>query len=52
MMNIGPEEAGRLDLHTYEGLLHNWNKLHATDAPDAAPDMGRLRTFMEAHLVH
>lgn len=51
-MHIGPEEAGRLDLKTYEGMLHHWNKLHAIDEPEAAPDLDRLRIFMEAHSIH
>lgn len=51
-MHIGPEEAGRMDLKTYEGVLHNWNKMHDTGKPDTAPDMGRLGAFLDAHSVH
>ena len=52
MMNIGPEEAGRMDLWTYQALLHNWNLAHSADTsakPLTAGQKDRLERAMKAH---
>lgn len=52
MMNIGPEEAGRMDLWTYQALMHNWNRAHSSDAVPKPLDpskAARLDRAMKAH---
>lgn len=52
MMNIGPEECGRMSLWDYGALLWAWNKAHDPD-PQASRkpvDIDRLRRFNRAHL--
>jgi hypothetical protein len=35
MMGVGPTEAAKLSLWTYEALLWNWNERHRTEDDDA-----------------
>lgn len=39
MMGVGPTEAARLSLWTYEALLWNWNDRHRTDDEDEAVEL-------------
>jgi len=56
MMGIGPEEAGRIDLWTYQAMMWNWNKAHDPDAKpepgEISTDIDRLSRFHRAHAVH
>lgn len=55
MMNIGPEEAGRMSLWTYQALLWNWNRAHdftPGKKPLGKEDKARLSRFMEAHALN
>jgi hypothetical protein len=52
MMGIGPEEAGRMNLWTYQALLWNWNQMHDPDAkrePGEPEDRDRLSRFHRAN---
>jgi hypothetical protein len=37
-MNIPPSEADKLDLQTFQGILAEWNEMHALDGDVDAPD--------------
>jgi hypothetical protein len=52
MMNVGPEECGRLSLWEYGALLWNWNQAHDPDAKAArgSVDIDKLRRFTSAHM--
>lgn len=54
MMGIGPEEAGRMDLWTYQALLWNWNLAHNPDAArgPSKQDKERLGRLLAAHAAH
>jgi hypothetical protein len=52
MMGIGPEEAGRMDLWTYQALMWNWNRAHDTTPgpkPLDSKQRDRLSRALEAH---
>lgn len=54
MMNIGPEEAGRLDLWTYQALLHNWSEAHNPSETKTLSEgqRDRLQRAMRAHALN
>jgi hypothetical protein len=55
MMVVGPEEAGRMSLWTYQALLHNWNAAHGGEdgAKPLDPEKAdRLKRAMAAHSIH
>lgn len=37
MMGVGPAEASRLSMWTYEALLWNWNERHKVDDGEGDP---------------
>jgi len=45
-MNIPPSELDRMDLWTYEALLHQWNEAHSTDGIEA-PDAERAQKLID-----
>jgi hypothetical protein len=52
MMNIGPEECGRMSIWDYGALLWAWNRAHDPNPTgDHRPvDLDKLRRFNRAHL--